>query len=247
ESSRIAKGTNMVNLLPLLSEEKVNAMIRVESFEKEGYLMMATRNGTVKKTPLSDYSNIRKSGVIAIALDEGDDLIDVRFTTGSDNIMLASHEGRAIRFNEEDVRPMGRVTHGVRGIKLADEDYLVGMCVQKENADFLSITENGYGKRTKIEEYRVQTRGGKGVTNYNITEQTGKIAAVRMVVEGEDLLLVTGGGIIMRTKIEEISKLSRKTKGVRVVKLDEGVKVIDIAGAAREEEDDSSAEAAVEE
>jgi len=222
-------------------------MIRVESFEGEGYLMMATRNGTVKKTSLSDYSNIRKSGVIAIALDEGDDLIDVRYTTGSDNVMLASHEGRAIRFSEDDVRPMGRVTHGVRGIKLAEDDYLIGMCVQQENADFLSITENGYGKRTKIEEYRVQTRGGKGVTNYNITEQTGKIAAVRMAVEGEDLLLVTGGGIIMRTKIEEISKLSRKTKGVRVVKLDEGVKVIDIAGAAREEEEEPSTESAVEE
>ena len=247
ESSRIAKGTNMVNLLPLLSEEKVNAMIRVESFDKEGYLMMATRNGTVKKTPLSDYSNIRKSGVIAIALDEGDDLIDVRFTNGSDNVMLASHDGRAIRFSEQDVRPMGRVTHGVRGINLMEGDYLIGMCVQKEGADFLSITENGYGKRTKIEEYRVQTRGGKGITSYNITEQTGKIAAVRMVVEGEDLLLVTGGGIIMRTKIEEISKLSRKTKGVRVVKLDEGVKVIDIAGAAREEEEEVSPESAAEE
>ncbi len=247
ESSRIAKGTNMVNLLPLLSGERVNAMIRVESFEKEGFLLMATRNGTVKKTPLSDYSNIRKSGVIAILLDEGDDLIDVRYTNGSDNIMLASHEGRAIRFSEEDVRPMGRVTRGVRGIKLSNEDYLVGMCVQRENADFLSITENGYGKRTDVEEYRVQTRGGKGVTNYNITEQTGKIAAVRMAEEGEDLLLVTGGGIIMRTKIEEISKLSRKTKGVRVVRLDEGIKVIDIAGAAREEEEELPTEPPVEE
>ncbi len=247
ESSRIAKGTNMVNLLPLLSGERVNAMIRVESFEQEGYLLMATRNGTVKKTALSEYGNIRKTGVIAILLDEGDDLIDVRYTTGEDRVLLASHEGRAIRFSEEDVRPMGRVTRGVRGIKLSDEDYLVGMCIQRENADFLSITENGFGKRTDVEEYRIQTRGGKGVTNYNITDQTGKIAAVRMAEEGEDLLLVTGGGIILRTKIEEISKLSRKTKGVRVVRLDEGVQVIAIAGAAREEEEELSTEEATQE
>ncbi len=237
ESSRVAKGTNVVNLLPLMSGEKVNAMIRVENFDQEGYLVMATRNGTVKKTPLADYSNIRKSGVIAILLDEGDDLITVHLTTGEDNLILASHEGKAIRFAEEDVRSMGRVTRGVRGIKLEDEDYLIGMCLEREGAQLLTITENGYGKRTPTEEYRLQNRGGKGISNYNITEKTGKIAAIRMAEEGEDLLLVTSGGIIMRTKIEEISSLSRSTQGVRVVKLSEGVKVIDIAGAAREEEE----------
>ncbi|MBQ7035275.1 MAG: DNA gyrase subunit A, partial [Clostridia bacterium] len=237
ESSRVAKGTNVVNLLPLQSGEKVNAMIRVENFEQEGYLVMATRNGTVKKTPLADYSNIRKSGVIAIILDEGDDLISVHLTSGEDNLILASHEGKAIRFAESDVRSMGRVTRGVRGIKLSEEDYLIGMCLEQEGAQLLTITENGYGKRTPTEEYRLQNRGGKGISNYNITEKTGKIAAIRMAEEGEDLLLVTSGGIIMRTKIEEISSLSRSTQGVRVVKLSEGVKVIDIAGAAREEEE----------
>ncbi len=237
ESSRVAKGTNVVNLLPLMSGEKVNAMIRVENFEQEGYLVMATRNGTVKKTPLADYSNIRKSGVIAIILDEGDDLISVHLTSGEDNLILASHEGKAIRFAESDVRSMGRVTRGVRGIKLEEEDYLIGMCLEREGAQLLTITENGYGKRTPTEEYRLQNRGGKGISNYNITEKTGKIAAIRMAEEGEDLLLVTSGGIIMRTKIEEISSLSRSTQGVRVVKLSEGVKVIDIAGAAREEEE----------
>ena len=237
ESSRTAKGTNIVNLLPLLSEEKVNAMIRVHSFEDEGYLVMATRNGTVKKTPLADYSNIRKSGVMAILLDEGDDLISVGYTTGNNNIMLATHNGRAIRFSEEDVRSMGRVTHGVRGIRVSEDDYLVGMVIQREGANLLSITENGYGKRTDLDEYRLQSRGGKGITSYNITEKTGKVAAIRMVEDGEDLLLVTSGGIIMRTQIEEISTLSRVTQGVRVVRLDEGVKVIDIAGADREEEE----------
>ncbi|MBQ8893689.1 MAG: DNA gyrase subunit A [Clostridia bacterium] len=247
ESSRTAKGTNVVNLLPLMSGERVNAMIRVENFDADGYLVMATRNGTVKKTPLSDYSNIRKSGVIAILLDEGDDLIDVVYTTGEDNIMLATHEGRAIRFPESEVRSMGRVTRGVRGIRIAEEDYLVGMVLQREGANLLSITENGYGKRTNVEEYRLQNRGGKGITNYNITEKTGKIAAIRMVEDGEDLLLVTSGGVIMRTQIEEISTLSRVTQGVRVVRLDEGVKVIDIAGAAREEEEDVPTETPVEE
>ena len=236
ESSRIAKGTNVVNLLPLMSGEKVNAMIRVENFEQEGYLVMATRNGTVKKTALADYSNIRKSGVIAILLDEGDDLISVHLTTGEDHLILASYEGKAIRFSEEDVRAMGRVTRGVRGIKLNEGDYLVGMCLEREGAQLLTITENGYGKRTPTEEYRLQTRGGKGIGNYNITEKTGKIASILMAEEGEDLLLVTSGGIILRTKIEEISSLSRTTQGVRVVKLDDGIKVIDIASAAREEE-----------
>ena len=242
ESSRIAKGTNVVNLLPLMSGEKVNAMIRVESFEQEGYLVMATRNGTVKKTALADYSNIRKSGVIAILLDEGDDLISVHLTSGEDNLIIASHEGKAIRFSESDVRAMGRVTRGVRGIKLNEGDYLVGMCLEREGAQLLTITENGYGKRTPTEEYRLQTRGGKGIGNYNITEKTGKIASILMAEEGEDLLLVTSGGIILRTKIEEISSLSRTTQGVRVVKLSEGIKVIDIASAAREEENDEQAE-----
>ncbi len=240
ESSRTAKGTNVVNLLPLMSGEKVNAMIRVENFEQEGYLVMATRNGTVKKTALADYSNIRKSGVIAILLDEGDDLISVHLTTGEDNLVIASHEGKAIRFPESDVRAMGRVTRGVRGIKLNEGDYLIGMCLEREGAQLLTITENGYGKRTPTEEYRLQTRGGKGIGNYNITEKTGKIASILMAEEGEDLLLVTSGGIILRTKIEEISSLSRTTQGVRVVKLGEGIKVIDIASAAREEEEEIS-------
>ncbi len=246
ESSRTAKGTNVVNLLPLMSEERVNAMIRVENFEDEGYLMMATRNGTVKKTPLSHYANIRKSGVIAIVLDEGDDLMDVAFVKDGDHVLLATHEGKAIRFAEEDVRSMGRVTRGVRGIRIHEEDYLVGMVVEREGAALLTITENGYGKRTATAEYRLQSRGGKGISNYNITEKTGKIAAIRMVEEGEDLLLVTSGGIIMRTQVEEISLLSRSTQGVRVVRLGDGVKVIDIAGAAREEEEEISEETAEE-
>ena len=237
ESSRTAKGTNVVNLLPLMSGERVNAMIRVENFEQDGYLMMATRNGTVKTTALSEYANIRKTGVIAILLDEGDDLMAVSLTTGSDHILLATHEGKAIRFSEQEVRPMGRVTRGVRGVRIGEEDHLIGMCIQQEGCALLTITENGYGKRTAVQEYRLQSRGGKGISNYHITDKTGKVAAVRMAAEGEDLLLVTSGGIILRTQTEEIPLLGRSTQGVRVVRLDEGVQVIDIAGAAREEEE----------
>ena len=145
ESSRTAKGTNVVNLLPLESEERVNAMIRIQSFEQGGNLIMATRNGPVKKTPLSEYSNIRKSGVIAIVLEEEDDLIDVMLTSGEDMVMLATHEGKAIRFGEEDVRSMGRATKGVRGIRLQGEDYVVGMAIPDEGKNLLSITEYGYG------------------------------------------------------------------------------------------------------
>ena len=242
ESSRTAKGTNVVNILPLMSEERVNTMLRIESFEGEHNLLMATRNGTVKKTSLKEYANIRKSGVIAILLDEEDDLIQVVLTNGEDRIMIASHEGKAIRFAEEDVRSMGRVTRGVRGIRLQEGDYVVGMCIQEEGKNLLSITENGYGKRTDSEEYRLQTRGGKGITNYNITEKTGKVAAVKMVEDGEDLLAITSGGIIIRTHTEEIPTLSRSTQGVRVVKMAEGIKVIDIALASREEEEDFSEE-----
>ena len=242
ESSKIAKGTNVVNLLPLMSEERVNAMIRVENFEREGFLLMATRNGTVKKTPLSDFANIRKTGVIAILLDPEDDLIEVSMTGGEDLVMIATHNGKAIRFSEQDVRPMGRVTRGVRGIRVEEDDYVIGMCIQRPQATLLSITENGYGKRTRVEEYRVQSRGGKGISNYNITEKTGKVCAVKMVEEGEDLLLITSGGIIMRTQVEEISQLSRTTQGVRVVRLGENLKVIDIARAAREDGEESPIE-----
>ncbi len=238
ESSKIAKGTNLVNLLPLMSEEKVNAMIRVETFEMEGYLLMATRNGTVKKTPLADFGNIRKTGVIAILLDDGDDLIEVSLTAGNNHVLIATHAGKAIRFAEEDVRPTGRVTRGVRGIRMEGEDYVVGMCIERDGGSLLTITENGYGKRTDVGEYRLQARGGKGITNYNITDKTGKVAAIKMVEDGEDLLLITSLGIIMRTKMEEIPTLGRSTQGVRVVRTEENVQVIDIARAAREEEEE---------
>ena len=233
--SRFSKGTNVINLLPLMSGEKVTSMIRVREFNDGEYMLMSTRNGTVKKTPIMDYANIRKSGVIAIITDEGDELKSVVRTTGDDNIILATHCGKAIRFNENDVRSMGRVTRGVRGIRLDDDDYVVGMAVERENATLLSVTEKGYGKRTAISEYRLQTRGGKGIMNYNITERTGDIAAISVVDDNNDILLLTSGAVVLRTAVSEIPVISRTTQGVRIVRLEEGVRIIDISRTEKEE------------
>ena len=233
--SRFSKGTNVINLLPLMSGEKVTSMIRVREFNDGEYMLMSTRNGPVKKTPIMDYANIRKSGVIAIITDEGDELKSVVRTTGDDNIILATHCGKAIRFNENDVRSMGRVTRGVRGIRLDDDDYVVGMAVERENATLLSVTEKGYGKRTAISEYRMQTRGGKGIMNYNITERTGEIAAISVVDDNNDILLLTSGAVVLRTAVSEIPVISRTTQGVRIVRLEEGVRIIDISRTEKEE------------
>ena len=242
ESGRQAKGTNLVNLLALQSGERVNSMIPIRDFETPAYLLMITRNGTAKKTALREYANIRKTGVIAILLDEGDDLIQVERTSGENSMVIATHEGKAIRFREEDVRAMGRVARGVRGIRLEGEDYVIGMVVTEEGKDLLTVTENGYGKRTATDEYRLQSRGGKGVANYKITEKTGKIAAIRMVEDGKDLMAVTDNGIILRTPIDEISTLSRSTQGVRIVRLAEGMRVIDVTLADAEEEEPETTE-----
>ena len=233
--SRFSKGTNVINLLPLMSGEKVTSMIRVREFNDGEYMLMSTRNGTVKKTPIMDYANIRKSGVIAIITDEGDELESVVRTTGDDNIILATNRGKAIKFNENDVRSMGRVTRGVRGIRLDEDDYLIGMAVERENATLLSVTEKGYGKRSQLSDYRMQTRGGKGIMNYNITERTGNTAAISVVDDNNDILLLTSGAAVLRTAVSEIPVLSRTTQGVRIVRLEEGVRIIDISRTEKEE------------
>jgi len=236
ESSKTAKGTSAVNLIPLMSGEKVGGMIRLSEFAQGEYMIMATKNGTVKKTPMSEYANIRKTGVIAIITDEGDELRTVTKTSGDDNIILVTHNGKAIKFHESDARAMGRVTRGVRGIKLEDDDYIIGMEVEREGASLLTVTENGYGKRTLLEDFRVQARGGKGVTSYNITDKTGKPVATGVVDDNNDILLITSGGIVIRTAASEIPTLNRTTQGVRIVKLKDGVKVIDMAKTEKEED-----------
>ncbi len=242
ESSRIAKGTNIVNILPLENGETVTSMIAVSEFGEDEYLMMCTRKGTVKKTSLTDYANIRKTGVIAIVLDEGDALVDVRKTSGTDTLLLATKNGKAIRFDERDARPMGRATRGVRGIMLSESDYVISMEIVREGAAFLTITENGYGKRTSPDEYKIQSRGGKGISNYNLTDKTGLVAAAKIVDEQEDIMLVTSQGIIMRTAIAEIPILGRSTQGVIVTRLPQDSKVISVATVEKEEEESESEE-----
>lgn len=242
ESGRTAKGTNLINILPLEQGERVTSMIPVKEFTKGSYMVMATRNGTVKKTAMTEYANIRKNGVNAIILDEGDELVTVAKTDGNSDILLATHNGKAIKFSEKDARPMGRVTKGVRGIRIDSDDYLVGMTIAAKGTTLLTITDNGYGKRTDFDEYRLQNRGGRGILNYNITQKTGKICAVKAVEDDNDLMLITSDGVVMRTAISEISKLGRTTQGVRVVRLADGIKVIDIALADKDDDDEQEQE-----
>lgn len=247
EAGRHAKGTAIVNLIPVEEGEKVTAMIPVSSFD-EGNLTMATRNGVIKKTPLVQYGSLRKGGLNAITLDDGDELIDVRYTSGDDDIILGTHDGMSIKFNERDARPMGRTARGVRGIKLREGDYVVGMAIIEEGADLLCITENGYGKRTDFDEYRNQTRGGIGISTYKITEKTGKLAGIKTVRDDNDVMLITNEGVIIRMSCADISKFKRSTQGVTLMRFDEGVSVVSMSVGehAEEEPDENESEEAPE-
>ena len=244
EAARQAKGTAIVNILPLESGEKISAMIPIKEFEKGSYLTFVTKYGLIKKTDLLDYSRIRQNGLRAIELVEGDELISVSLTDGTEDIMLATHNGLAIRFNEKDVRAMGRTTRGVRGIRLNSDDFVVSAVVLKENETLLTVTENGYGKKTEPDEYRAQSRGGKGIFTYKITEKTGKLAGMVGVTDANDVMLITSEGIIIRMHTDEISTYGRQTQGVRLMRLDENVAVVGMA--LTECDDDEAAEAPAE-
>ena len=240
ETSRQAKGTNIVNLLQLDSDEKVTATICVKEFEEDKYLFFATRKGIVKKTDFMSYNTARKGGLAAIVLEEGDELINVELTDGKQDILLATYNGMCIRFNEEDIRPLGRVSHGVRGIRLASgNDYVVGMGVAHDDADLLVVTENGFGKKTPLDEYKTQNRGGQGVTTYRLSDATGNVAGIMVVTEADDVMLITSDGTIIRMKTKEISRIGRLTKGVRLMRLDD-VRVVSVARADEQEEEEIS-------
>ena len=241
EAARQAKGTAIVNLLPLESGEKISAMIPIKEFEKGSYLTFVTKNGLVKKTDILDYSRIRQGGLRAIDLVEGDELISVRLTDGENEIMLATHDGLAIRFNERDVRSMGRTTRGVRGIRLNDGDYVVSAVICNPENQLLMVTENGYGKKTAVDEYRAQTRGGKGIFTYRITEKTGKLAGMTSVSDNDDVMLITSAGIVIRMHTDEISTYSRQTQGVRLMRLDDDVNVVSLALTERSDDEDEEA------
>ena len=245
EAGRTARGVNIVNFIQVEKDEKVNAMLHVREMDDDSFLVFATRNGTVKRMPLSALRNIRTSGIRALTLDEGDELINVMRTDGSRNILLATHNGQAICFAETDVRPMGREAVGVRGIRLKDGDWVVGAEIAQPDADVLSITENGYGKRTPAADYirggeEPQHRGGSGMKNYNITDKTGPVAAVKVVYDTDDVLVVSDDGVIIRMEAAGISELGRATQGVRIMRLSEGARVISVALTDRAESEDAA-------
>ena len=229
EASRQAKGTAIINLLQLDKGEKITAVIQVKGFDPDRYLFMATRKGIVKKTSLSEFSNLRKAGLYAINLDDDDDLIGVRFTDGESYLMLGTKGGKAIAFSEDDVRAMGRVARGVRGIKLGPDDEVVGMDVLTHNAEVLTVTEGGYGKRTPTEEYRPPTRGGKGLINMKVTDKTGYVVGIKVVRPEQELMLITTDGIVIRTNVHEISVISRNTQGVKLMTTAENDRVASMA------------------
>ncbi len=238
EAGRTARGTAIVNLLQLSPGEKVTTMLPVPAEKVAGhYLVMATRKGTIKRTELSEFTNLRKSGLIAIVLREDDELIGVRLTTGGGDILVGTRQGMAIRFAEEDMRPIGRSSMGVKSIDLDDGDDVIDVALVEEGAQVLSITENGYGKRTDIDEYRLQGRGGKGVKAMNLTEKTGPLAAQLLVHDQEDLLIITTDGTVIRTPVSAISVQGRATQGVRLMRVDEDTKVICVARAEAEPEE----------
>ena len=245
EAGRTARGVNIVNFIQVEKDEHVNAMLHVREMDDDSFLVFATRSGTVKRMPLSALRNIRTSGIRALTLDEGDELINVMRTDGSRNILLATHNGQAICFAETDVRPMGREAVGVRGIRLKDGDWVVGAEIAQPDADVLSITENGYGKRTPAADYirggeEPQHRGGSGMKNYNITDKTGPVAAVKVVQESDDVLVVSDDGVIIRMEAAGISELGRATQGVRIMRLSEGARVISVALTDRAESEDAA-------
>ena len=236
EAQRQAKGRAIINLLQLSLGEKVNAIIPVKK-DSKGNLIMATKNGLIKKTALSEYENIRKVGKIAIKLVEGDELIGVDITSGRDDILIASHDGKCIRFNETDVRAVGRDSQGVRSMKLADNDYVVDMAIVHENTNIITISENGYGKRTNIDEFRLQQRAGSGVKAGIFNEKTGKLVALKQIAEDCDLLLIADNGVIIRTPTEDISNFSRVSQGVRIMRLKNNAKITSVALTDKEEND----------
>ena len=238
ESGKTAKGTNLINILQIEQGERVQTMLHFREMGNDHlYLMMVTRNGTVKRLPVETLKNLRNNGIRALTMDEGDELVSVRETDGNQKILIATHDGMAVVFDENDVRPMGRTAVGVRGIKLRDGDYVVGAARAQEGKSVLTITEKGYGKRTPVEEYRITNRGGLGIKNYQITEKTGKIVGVKVVDGSEDLLLVTQSGILIRTPVENIKETAnRATQGVIVMRFkEEGDQVISMALADHED------------
>lgn len=240
EAGRTAKGTAIVNLLELESEEKITAIIPIAEYQEDAYLFMATKDGHVKKTELMQYNNIRRGGLAAVTLRENDELIDVRLTGGEQDVILVTRNGMSIRFKESDVRPLGRVSQGVIGINLEESDYVVGMATSRTDATLLVVTENGFGKRTELDEYKTQTRAGKGILTYRVTDRTGAVVGVKLVNETDDIMLISSDGTIIRTEVCGISILGRATQGVTLMRTSDGSRVVSIARIEAEDDDEQT-------
>ena len=237
EGSRTSKGSNIINLLPIEQGEKIAAMIHLSDLEDEGkYLIMATEKGLVKRTALKEYKNIRKTGLIAVNLKEGDSLCAVRLTDGNDTLMLATKKGKAVRFEESAIRAVSRNASGVRGIRLREGDKVVAFTKVTEGETILTVTDKGFGKRCQIDQYRIQTRGGYGSTNYRVDDKRGDVCGVMSVNGDDDLMLISDNGVIIRIRIGDISISSRNTLGVRIMRLDDDSKVASFASVAHDDE-----------
>ena len=237
EAGRTAKGTAIVNLLSLDPGEKVSAVIPIQNFAEGKYLLMGTKKGLIKKTALAEYDSTRKTGLLSITLKEDDELISVKLTDGQDNVVLVTRKGLCITFGEKDVRPIGRVSQGVIGIRLDDDDEVIGMesIITGSKATLLTITENGFGKRTELDEYRVQLRGGRGLITYKVTPKTGELVGVKIADENQDVMLITDTGTIIRMSVGEISVLGRSTQGVTLIRTNDGGKVVSVEIIDKEE------------
>jgi len=236
EAGRHSRGRPIINLVQLKEGERIAAMVPVREFDNDHFILVATEQGVINKQPLSAYSNLRRDGVNAINLDEGDRVIECKLTAGDNDIILATKGGQAVRFHESAARELGRHTRGVRGITLRNDDRVVGMIIVNETDDVLTITENGYGKRTPVTEYRKTNRGGSGIINIKVTEKNGPVVALKGIYRDGDAMLITRNGVIIRCPADRISVIGRNTQGIRLIALDDGDMLIDVAMAEKEEE-----------
>ena len=248
EAGRTSRGRPIVNILPLEEGERITAMLPVEEFTEGHFIFMATQQGTVKKTPLEQFSRPRSSGLIALGLEEGDTLIGAQITKGDEQVMLLSNAGKAIRFEETDVRAMGRTARGVRGMKLHEGQEVISLIIPEDEAQILTVSENGFGKRTSVEDFRITGRGGQGVISMQCTDRNGELVGSIQVQDGEEIMLISDQGTLVRTRVDEISVMSRNTQGVTLIKVQEGEKLVGVARVeepeeqSAEEESESSSE-----
>jgi len=236
QGGRAARGKPVIQCIAIRPDERISALVPVREFADTKWLLFATRNGTVKKSVLSAYGNVRANGINAINIETGDELIDVQITDGNNDIVLATRLGMSIRFLESDVREMGRATTGVKGIELDKDDALIGMVVIRRDSTLLVVAEKGFGKRSELSDYRVQKRGGKGIITFHNTDKTGVCVALKEVIPEDELMMITKGGIIIRVPVEGIRVIGRNTQGVRVMHLDEGDVLVDVARVVKEDE-----------